>query len=207
MPDLFETTGVHQAPLIDPCNGGIVDPTIDMADGNRVYGFQPKHYPRPELLAPVDEAAGGFLFLPGKVSDEFLSSLVELANVGDNEHYRRDRYGVQCLDAPEGMEASLGYLRKLVIADRMALRYMYRSIENTDDDSIPLQPLSILELVKAFVEDERRKYGTSFMNRSLDGKFGGDGYMAIEELSFGFSIENLYNGVISIWSRAWLVTK
>ena len=36
---------------------------------------------------------------------------------------------------------------------------------------------------------------------------GGDGDYAVEELSFGFMLENEYNQVYRIWSRAWLVTK
>ena len=36
---------------------------------------------------------------------------------------------------------------------------------------------------------------------------GGDGDWAKESLCFGLMVENGYQGVYRIWSRAWLVTK
>ena len=53
----------------------------------------------------------------------------------------------------------------------------------------------------------KRRVGTSFGDSRIDGKMGGDGDYAVEELSFGFMLENEYNQVYRIWSRAWLVTK
>jgi hypothetical protein len=98
------------------------------------------------------------------------------------------------------MEADLGYLRKLVIADRFALRFLYNSLSEAEYNSLPEQPLDVAELVKAFVADELVKYGTSFTSPDLDGKFGGDGDFAREKLSFGFAIENSHYKVISVWS-------
>ena len=207
MPGLFESTGVRETQILQLPSGDVIDPTVDMPNGNGVYGYQDKGHPRPELLAPRNEDTGGFLFLPTDVSPESIDMLVALAGMASTEHRRRTMYGVQAIDAPEGMEARLGYLRKLVIADRFALRFLYRSLEEGDYDSFSEQPLDIAELVKAFIEDEKAKHGTYFTSPTLNGKFGGDGNFAREQLSFGFAIENSYHGVISVWSRAWLVTK
>lgn len=207
MPGLFESTGVREGQILKVPSGEIIDPTVDIPNGNGVYGYQQKGHPRPELLAPRDEDTGGFLFLPTEVSPDAIDMLVALAGMGSTGQKRMTMYSVQAIDAPEGMEASLGYLRKLVIADRFALRFLYHCLEEHDYDNFPEQPLDVADLIKAFVVDELGKYGTGFGSPELDGKFGGDSYFAREQLSFGFAIENSYHKVVSVWSRAWLVTK
>lgn len=205
MASSFETFGIREMRFrqLD----GVVDPTTDLPNGNGVYGYGKKRYDRPELLAPPQEESGGFLFLPGEVGPELIDQLVALAGLASTENRRQDRYGVQVIDAPEGMEGELGYMRKIVIADRFALLFLFRGITEGEYDTMPQQSLDVAELVKLFVEDERNKYGTGFGSPGLAGKFGGDGYFAQEALGFGFAIENKYHRVISIWSRAWLCTK
>lgn len=200
----LETSGVLQIQFRQA--DGVIDPTIGVPDGNGVYGLQEKGYDRPELLAPSQEAAGGFLFIPGDAPLELVDQLVSVAGLA-SEHRRRNQYAVQVIDAPEGMESELGYMRKLVIADRFALRHLYHSINDSEYNRMPEQPLDIAGVVKLFLEDERKKYGTLFGSAGLAGKFGGDGNLAQEALGFGFAIENSYHGVISVWSRGWLCTK
>lgn len=187
--------------------GEIVDPTVDAPSGSGVYGFQAKGFPRPETLAPREEDAGGFLFLPANVSDELVSGLVGVSGLLASSHAWSKKYAVQVLDAPEGMEAQLGYMRKLVICGRMGLRFLFHSITEQDYSNFPDQPVTPEDLIKAFISDERSKYGLHFGNRKLAGKFGGDGNYAQEALAFGFSIDNSYHGLVSVWSRAWLCTK
>lgn len=185
----------------------VVDPTIDIPDNSGVYGHYPKKYGRPEQLAPSQEDAGGFLFLPNSVKPEMLAQLVDIAGLGNTSWHVNNRYGLQVIDAPEGLEAQLGYMRKVVIADRFALRHLFGTINNHEYENYPQQPLDATEAVQAFVESERNKYGTLFGSPGLAGKFGGNGHYAQEELGFGFAIENSYYKVISIWSRGWLCTK
>jgi hypothetical protein len=205
MPNLFETLGVAEGPILK--SREVIDPTVDTPDGDGFYGYREKPYGRPEQLAPRQEAEGGFLFFRNDAPPEFTDSLVALAGLAGTQDRPRNQYAVQALDAPEGMEAELGYLRKLVIADRFALRFLYQTISSREYDTMPAQPVDIAGLVREFIADERKKYGIGFGVSGLAGKFGGEGHYAQEELSFGFSIENRYNGVVSVWSRAWLVTK
>ena len=68
------------------------------------------------------------------------------------------------------------------------------------------QTVSIGDLIWKFIEDQQREYGKGY-SAQLDGLFGGDGDWAKEKLAFGFLVENEYQGVYRLWSRAWLVTK
>ena len=74
-------------------------------------------------------------------------------------------------------------------------------------DAFKKQELSIGEAFEEFMKAEKERFGTSFGDPRIEGKMGGDGDFAREELSFGFMLENEYNQVYRIWSRAWLVTK
>lgn len=205
MTEPFESHGIREIRFQQ--GGETIDPTIDIPDNSGMYGFSEKKYMRPELLAPSEVDAGGFLFLPGTVRPEMLSQLVALSGLGSNEWRRQLQYGIQVIDAPQGMEQELGYLRKVVISGKYALRFLFNAITQEEYEQFSDQPLDVEEMVIAFIEDERGKYGTGFGSPKLAGKFGGDGYLAQEALSFGFAIENKYHGVISVWSRAWLVTK
>jgi len=200
----FESLGIQEMQFRQGTDS--VDPTVDIPDNSGVYGFGEKGYGRPELLAPSEEDVGGFLFLPGTIQQETLHQLVYLAGMASTERVRQDQYGLQVIDSPEGLERQLGYMRKLIIANRFALRFLFRVVSEIDYDTIH-QPLDVEELVQKFVEDERKKYGTSFGGSKLAGRFGGDGDFAQEALGFGFAIENHYHKVISIWSRGWLSTK
>lgn len=198
---------VEQREIWRQTDEGSVDPTIDMPNGMSVYGFQKKGYGRPELLAPQQEDTGGFVFLDSRTPEAAIDALIGIAYMASNEHAKQTKFGLQVLDAPEGMEAQLGYMRKIVIADRFALRHLYGSISESEYNNFPDQPCDVAEAVKAFMQDERGKYGTMFGNAALAGKFGGDGHYAQEALGFGFAIENSYYKVISVWSRGWLCTK
>ncbi len=68
------------------------------------------------------------------------------------------------------------------------------------------QPHPLGEIAWQFLENQRERWGSGFSSR-LSGLFGGDGDWAKEELCFGFMVENGYNAVYRLWSRAWLVTK
>lgn len=201
----FESLGIHEMAFTQ--SGDQVDPTVDVPNNSGAYGYAAKRYGRPETLAPVEEETGGFLFLPGTVQPDVLRQLVVLAGLGSTEFRQANLYGLQVIDAPEGMERELGYMRKLVIADRFALRFLFRAIGETEYGGMPEQPLDAADLVVQFTEDERSKYGTHFGHHRLEGRFGGDGNFARESLGFGFAIENSYHRVISVWSRAWLCTK
>ena len=205
MPNLFESLGVEEGQIVRSFE--IIDPTVGIPSGEAFYGYQDKGYGRPEKLAPKNEDSGGFLFFPNDVAPEFVNQLVALAGLASVNSRRHDQYRVQALVAPEGMEQELGYLRKLVFADRFALRYLFNAISDEEYHTMPRQPVDVAEVVAAFLQEEREKHGTMFGSPTLAGKFGGNGHSAQEQLSFGFAIENSYYGVASVWSRAWNVTK
>lgn len=195
-PEKFNTMSFNQ-------QSDIVDATIDIPSGNGVWGYQKKGYERPELLAPPQEASGGFLYLPGNVDPTLITNIVDLSRMLKQSK----SYAIQVIDAPEGMESELGYMRKIVVASHFALRHMYNVVSEANYDKLPNQDINADELVNLFVADEQRKYGTHFGSLGLAGKFGGDGNYAQEDLGFGLAIENDYYGVISVWSRGWLCTK
>jgi hypothetical protein len=198
---------IEQRPLWKTTDEVDIDPSVDLPNGSGVYGFQNKRYRRPEQLAPPEEDSGGFLFIPARAPEALIDNLVEIAHMASNEHVAQTKFGLQVIDAPDGVQKELGYMRKIVIADRFALHFLYRSIDKHEYDNYPDQPCDVAECVKAFMQSEREKYGASFGNPGLAGKFGGEGYYAQEALGFGFAIENSYHKVISVWSRGWLCTK
>jgi hypothetical protein len=71
------------------------------------------------------------------------------------------------------------------------------------------QPLSLWEMVEAFIAGQRRKWnsGGSAFPHTLSGTRGGDGDGAKEALGFGFMVEDTEWRIYRIWSRSWLVLK
>jgi len=101
-----------------------------------------------------------------------------------------------------------GYIMQMRVVSKFGLRFMFNALTDTEYEKFPEQKLTIVEALWSFIERERERWGSSFMDdKGLGGMFGGDGDFAQEELAFGLMLENDYHGVYRIWSRAWLVTK
>lgn len=173
--------------------------------GNGVYGFQ-QGIPNPIVIAPPQDDKGGFLYFGNEVTQDDFFALMRITGV--QEAYVENpskQYAIFLQQS--GQPGKDGYLSQMRIVPNFALRHLFGVITSEQYQAYPEQELSVREAMWAFMQIEKKKYGTGFGSQELDGKFGGDGDFAREELSFGFMVENSYYGVYRIWSRAWLVTK
>lgn len=92
------------------------------------------------------------------------------------------------------------------MVSRFALKYAFGTLSEEEYASLSEQPFTVGELVWRFIEDQQQHYGSGY-SRELEVVMGGDGDWAKETLAFGFMVENEYQSVCRVWSRAWLVTK
>lgn len=149
---------------------------------------------------PIHESSGGVLFFDNGVAKEDFLALSRMLDIPEGKDYAAF---VSTSETP----GEDGYLSQLRIVGKFGMKYLYNAISNREYHVFPEQELTIPQALYAFIDSERHKYGTFFGEPKLEGKFGGDGNYAREQLSFGFMVENEYFGVYRIWSRAWLVTK
>lgn len=173
--------------------------------GNGVYGFQPS-IPNPIVIAPPQDEIGGFLYFGNGVTQDDFYALMRITGV-QKSYVTNPLKGYAVFLQQSGQPGKDGYLSQLRIVPKFALRYLFGVITDKQYEAYPEQELTVREAMWGFMQTEKKKYGTGFGSQELDGKFGGDGDFAREELSFGFMVENNYFGVYRIWSRAWLVTK
>lgn len=170
-----------------------------LADRGGYYGLE-RRTGHPLLDAPLTGSSGGVIYFDGSPDKADLDATLRLLTVhgetteyavflGESQNPRQDRF-----------------LTQIRIVCPFALGALFGA--KASDETIPLikQPLSIGELIWKFIEDQQREYGTGY-GFELEGLFGGDGDWARETLAFGFLVENEYQGVYRLWSRAWLVTK
>jgi|SRR3989344_8096551 len=168
--------------------------------GNGVYGFDPKDA-NPILCAPEQEPSGGHIYFSNSVRRENFQSFLRMVGVtiGDKAYAAFVKRSIN-----PGKDQ---YLTQMRLISKFGLRFMFNALSDKEYDSFKEQELTIEEALLGFIEVEKKKYGTSFFSRSLEGLFGGDGDSMREELNFGFALENEYYRIYRIWSRAWLVTK
>jgi hypothetical protein len=158
--------------------------------------------PDPIKNAPLTDEAGGVVYFPDEPEDADLASLLRLLGV----RTRESRYAVFARQSEDPQED--GYLTQFRITSRFALLHGFHAIRAEEYESFPEQSLTIGELVPAFVRAEHEHWGGGWpQSERLEGCMGGDGDWAREALAFGFLVENAYQGVYRLWSRAWLVTK
>ena len=151
--------------------------------------------------APGQEEAGGVLYFGNGVPRADLDALLRIFNIrGDDKDYA-------VFVAESKQPGKDGYIVQMRVVNKFALRFMFDAISEAEYDSFPKQQLTVAEALWAFMDKERKRWGTSFGAKGLAGMFGGDGDYEQEELAFGFMLENEYHHVCRIWSRAWLVTK
>ena len=168
--------------------------------GNGVYGYQ-KNSLEPIRGDPPQEETGGLIYFGNEARKEDFEGFLRMMNVRAED---KD-YVAFVQESSNPIEDR--YFKQMRIMSKFGLRFMFGAIDDREYDTFKEQELSIGEALWAFMNAEKRRFGTSFGDSRIDGKMGGDGDYAVEELSFGFMLENEYNQVYRIWSRAWLVTK
>jgi hypothetical protein len=165
----------------------------------KYYGFQaPSGHPF--LNAPTAEAAGGTVYFGGTPEREQIASLCGLLELSDKVR----EYAAFLGKATNTLDER--YLVQLRIVSRFALERMFGAEISEKSAPFLAQDLTVFDALWEFIEDQQQTWGTG-MSGSLGGTMGGNGDWAKEALAFGFMVENGYQGVYRIWSRAWLVTK
>lgn len=176
-------------------------------NGNGVYGYQGRDRTNPITSAPQQEARGGVIYFGNEITKEDFLALMRILGVQRNPGANSSKtFAVFTAESAE--PSKYWYLAQVRIVSKFALRHMFGALTQADYDHFPEQALTIAEALWTFIETERKRWGTSWMeDRGLGGTFGGDGHFACEQLAFGLMVENDYHGIYRIWSRAWLVTK
>jgi len=168
--------------------------------GNGVYGYQINSL-EPIKGDPPQEKSGGIIYFGNAVKKEDFSGFLRMMGVrADHKDYaafvQKSLYPVEDR-----------YFNQLRLISKFGLKYMFGAIDDGEYKLFKDQKLTIGETFWEFIESEKGRFGTSFGDSRIEGKMGGDGEYAREQLSFGFMLENEYHQVYRIWSRAWLVTK
>lgn len=169
------------------------------AAGIGIYGYQERDFD-PFKLGPVHEPVGGVLFFGNDVKKDDFMGLTRVLDMDESPDYA-------AFLAESQTPGKDGYLRQLRLASAFSLRFHFGVLTSEGLDKFPVQALSMPDALWAFIEQEKKGWGTFFGSPKLEKKFGGDGNYAREELSFGIMVENDYEHIYRIWSRAWLVTK
>ena len=169
------------------------------ANPGQYYGFQ-QRTGHPLLDAPTNTASGGVVYFDDGCEEQDLRALCRLLSVHDKEK----KYAAFLEESSDPLKDR--FLVQLKIVSRFALKYLFGALDEKQYDEFPDQPLTVGELLTAFVRDQEQQWGRG-MSSELSGSMGGDGDWAKESLAFGLLVENDYHVVYRLWSRAWLVTK
>lgn len=171
----------------------------DLAKQGGYYGLD-RRTGHPLLDAPLTGSSGGTVYFDGSPEKSDLDTLLRVLTV----HVESVDYAVFLREAEKPSEER--FLIQIRLISQFALQSLFGAKIDGECGALATQTVSIGDLVWKFIEDQQREYGTGY-SRQLDGLFGGDGDWAKEKLAFGFVVENEYQGVYRLWSRAWLVTK
>ena len=168
--------------------------------GNGVYGYQGNSL-EPIKGDPPQEESGGLVYFGNQIKKEDFSGFLRMMGVRVDD---KD-YAAFIQESSNPVEDR--YFKQMRLMSKFGLRFMFGAIDEREYDSFKEQELTIGEALREFMEAEKERFGTSFGDPKIEGKMGGDGNYAREQLGFGFMLENEYHEVYRIWSRAWLVTK
>lgn len=174
------------------------DPLKD--DPSDFYGFQ-RVTGHPIRDASTNEPSGGVVYFGGTPREEDIEALFRLLSV------RVDSKDYAAFVEPSLEPIEDRYLVQMRIVSRFALQYLFGALDSEGYESFPSQERSVGEVLWQFILDQQDTWGTGMNSYEIRGVMGGDGDYAKEELAFGFMVENEYNSIYRIWSRAWLVTK
>jgi hypothetical protein len=177
--------------------------------GNGCYGYQNSDDSNPFLGAPKQDACGGIIYFDNSITKQDFEALMRIMGIQPaNFVNQRNDFALFCSESEE--PGKDGYLAQIRVVPKFGLCYLFGAINEDEYDNFFEQKMNICETLWLFIENERKRWGTSFMQdeeKGLIGLFGGDGDFKREELSFGLMLENSYYNICRIWSRGWLVTK
>ena len=175
--------------------------------GTGVYGYQNQDVSNPFTSAPSHEPSGGINYFGNDISRADFMALMRITEV-QSANIINPSKDFAVFASESDQPGKDGYLMQVRVVSKFALRFMFGALTDAEYERFPKQKLTIAELLWSFIEQERKRWGTSWKDsKGLAGKFGGDGDFAREVLTFGFMVENSYHNVFRIWSRAWLITK
>ncbi|MBT3408256.1 hypothetical protein HOK68_00915 [Candidatus Woesearchaeota archaeon] len=168
--------------------------------GESLYGYQENNY-KPIIDDPRREPSGGIIYFDNSVSKEDFEGFLRMTNV----KYNSKDYAAFIQESYNPVAER--YFTQMRLVSKFGLKHLFGALDQNEYDTFKDQDFSIGDALWEFMNVEKNKYGTFFGNPNIDGKMGGDGDWAREQLSFGFMLENEYNSIYRIWSKAWLVTK
>lgn len=186
---------------VDPNDFSIIVPS-----GNGVYGFH-KNTTDPFKSISLQEGTGGLIYFENQISKDNFFTLTTILGISRalNPKWENRDYAAFYKESQNPKEE--GFLSQIRLVSKFSLRFLFKSIDEHEYNNFPTQDLTMAEACWAFISGQKKRWGTDFTSPKLNGKFGGDGDYAREELSFGLMVENNYHNIYRIWSRAWLVTK
>lgn len=168
--------------------------------GNGIYGYQ-KNSLEPIKGDPIQEESGGLIYFGNGVKQADFSGFLRMIGVREDDK----SYAAFVQESSNPVEDR--YFKQMRLMSNFGFRHLFKAIDDREYKTFKEQEWTIGESLWKFMESEKRRFGTSFGDSRIEGKMGGDGNYAREELSFGFMLENEYYQIYRIWSRAWLVTK
>ncbi|TFF90020.1 MAG: hypothetical protein EU548_05155 [Promethearchaeota archaeon] len=168
--------------------------------GNGAYGYQ-KNIWEPIKGAPIHEKTGCIINFGNNIKKKDFLIFLRMMNI----HPNLKDYAAFIQESSNPIEER--YFKQMRFVSKFGLRFLFGVLNDRGYETFDPQELNLGDALWEFMEIERERFGTFFGDPKIDGKMGGDGDYAIEELSFGFMLENEYHGIYRIWSRAWLVTK
>jgi len=163
-----------------------------------------ERYNNPMLAAPSSEAAGGTIYFHNDIRREDLAGVLRALDIKDPPGAPKKFIVYSATSHKPGEDQ---YLKQLRFVSHFAMIYGFHAVKEREEAGLPTQELTLEEIIWLFIQNQREEWGTSFTSPKLDRLFGGDGWNAREELSFGLQVESDYNRVYRLWSRAWLVHK
>jgi hypothetical protein len=175
------------------------DKLEDVARQGGYYGWD-RRTGHPLLDAPLTGSSGGTVYFDGSPDKADVDALLRLLTV----HTESTDYAVLLGEAANPEQER--YLIQVRIISQFALRALFGVTLDEQNARLATQTVTVGDLIWKFIEDQQREYGQGY-SAQLNGLFGGDGEWAKEKLAFGFLVENEFQGVYRLWSRAWLVTK
>jgi len=170
----------------------------DAAERPSYYGDEPPTS-HPILNGPINDSNGGCIYTDGGIQSETCELLLSQLGVSA---YTKD-YVVFLQHSFDPLQER--FLHQVRLVNTYALTSVF-GVKETIVDALEPQPQSPIETMSTFVRLEQDMWGIG-MNGNLQGAMGGDGDFAKEALGFGFLVENGFQGIARVWSRAWLVTK
>lgn len=174
-------------------------------EAQNFYGYQSRTGD-PLRDAPLADDTGGVVYFNDRIERSDLNTLLTVMGVQS----KASQYAIFVRDSTSEREEeegnspmTIGALVQARLILPSTLYSMFGAKPPGSGQDLVTQPFDIEEFVWRFLENERRRW----KGMEISGCMGGDGDWAKERLAFGFMVENAYNGVYRVWSRAWLITK